>query len=330
MKKLISILIISLFLVSILPIAFANGRERIEKNVVEGVAKELKEENRVLKRENKIAKEGIRKEFKEKIEDLRNATKESRDELRNSRKELSDCRQNKTDNCRNLNIAVRQNYKVYLSNEADRVLALIDRAIAKVDNSTLSEEQKANLNDLLANNKDVVDAVKVKLVALEDNASKEDYKSISMELKKAWTNSNKALKYGGSILLGNRYGFVIKKAEHLQTRLNKVLDKFRSQGNDVSTLSASVEEFNSYIELAKKDVDQAKELLKSVVVDGSVKEEKSELQQARDLYKKAQDELRQAHNILKEIVKNIKEQKDGNSVLESTKEDFNVDEGLER
>ena len=90
---------------------------------------------------------------------------------------------------------------------------------------------------------------------------------------------------------------IVVKTKHLQTKLDRTLEKMAERDLDTSTAESLVEGFSGLLDEAQTDYESA---LKEF---GN-----KQIQEGQEKVKKAQEKLKEANNKLKDIIKEIKEQ----------------------
>ena len=151
----------------------------------------------------------------------------------------------------------------------------------------------------------MVDRVK----ASGDNAKPEDIRNAAKELKNIWKDVNQVVHRLTNKLAAERFGGILVKTEHLNTKLASILDRLKSKGVDVSQLESQLSDFKSKIEEVRTLHQEVQKLLES--------NDEGSRKQATEKMRLAHEKLKQAHDILKEIASKLRESKEGKEALET-------------
>ncbi len=331
MKKIITILVTGLLLFSILPLAFA-GKDTSRDLSVQtdtSVSADNTDVSTTTDTENTAKREKERKnDLREIVKDVKEQTKEFRKEVKADVKELKFKRQEMmktfvnqkkdfvskckrimdTDDCKVLKQKVYQDAKQFLLDATDEMIEALENVKVRVSESSL--ENKNELIQKLDSKLASLAAVKRQVEALGDNPTKEQLKTVSGKLRMEWRNSRVHLVRASSYTLSVRLAGLLVRAEHLETKLDKVLAKLEEKGLDTNVSDAKVTEFKQHVAKARELHNQIKTSLQSGASPSDV----------HDLVKQAQQELKLAQDVLKEAVREIKSLKDGSAVLEETEQ----------
>ena len=273
--------------------------------------KEMKE-RRNAQRENYLQKKVELKEkaakARERKEEAKAKHTEAKARLAEKKEQLKECKESETEECAALRADAKKDAKEFLSNIADRVLAMLERAKDRVEKSKLSDAEKTTLLDQIDVKMAEIASTKDIAESLNENSTKEEVAEVAKTLKDAWQGTKDAIKKGAGLAAADKLGGVIVKSEHLQAKLEKILSKLSDKGIDVSGASDLKTDFDQKLAEAKNLHEEAKALFK----EGKVPEA---AQKTRD----AHAALKEAHNILKDIVSELKGTKEGKEALDTEK-----------
>jgi len=306
-KKLIALIVMSIFLLSIVPMAFAeNGRssgrnrlevEREDENEVEHETEtEIEDsgddslDDSRLKAKEKIKLKKIEYlKSREEFVKLKLKVREGKSEAEKTRTKLRSCADVATDDCSN----AKGKYNEHISEVVQLVI-------------TKLEELKANMQSIESADADVatnaaskVDALifelNSKLEAVKSAATKEEYKNALMELKDSVKKAQDYIRAFLPQTFNYRLGGVLIKAEQLGARLEKLLQKAKERGKDVTKVTPLVESFKKTLGESKQKFEEAKKLFSQ-----------NKLEDAKTVMKEAHQLLKKAHEILKQIHASLK------------------------
>ncbi len=281
MKKIFAMLAIVLLIFSALP-AFAEE---------DGSALGIKTQERLKIAEGENTNLGIKTEV-EADEKLRIAS-ETKVRIDTRKTELRRCQLSDTEECKKVREDAREDAKVYLEKLAEAIKARLEKLKEKVENSErLTDEEKEEIKIEIEAQISEVESLKTQI---ETADTREEILSLAKQLKDILQDIKHKIKFHEELLLHKRVGEIIKQAENLEIKLNKVIARLKEQGLNTATVQDSIDEFNLKIELAKTKYNEGVSLFEEA------KEKRdSDKQAAQDLVKQAHEKFREAHQALKE------------------------------
>lgn len=261
--------------------------------------------------ERKIAKEksdSAKKGFKEK-EDAYSKLKE---DFKAEKKAFDDAKTAGKD------AEALEHAKKYLLRLADAIINKLERIKEKVSSSDklTDAEESEIIADIDAKIKEISDAK----AEVEKATTRDELKNAGKSIIKTWKAIKHRIKKHLLRLEHANVHAVIKRAEHLENRLEKVLAEMEEKGIKVEGIDAKVTEFSGMVNSARTLFGDAQEAFKQAK---AIREEDSEkaqelVKKSRDLLQQAQQKLKSAHDILVDIVKEIKNSGGNETAVEST------------
>lgn len=157
------------------------------------------------------------------------------------------------------------------------------------------EEREEKLNDLLTR--------------VENASSFAELKEIAKELRSlVRVTTFRAV----DLIRERKLGVIIERAEKLEIKLNRTLERMQEKGYDISELQGLVSQFNEKIGNANASYMESRTLWQKFfeMVANHTTEGRAEIvQQAHDKMKEAHNYLKEAHSILKQIIQEFRELK---------------------
>ena len=294
--------------------------DNLEKE--EGFRKFDKEETKA----RKVASERIEnargklKQAEETFARAVNAHKEAREKAAKLKDVLKECESSETDECRQKLVSHKEDTKTFLLNAADAIIAQLEKIKARVQSSEdLSEEEATELLNRIDAQIAKVREARASVEALTSESSRADIKDAAKQIREIWGNIKHNVAKDAERLIHSRIGGIIVRSKHLETKLNRILERMAENGKDTSSVESLVDEFNSALDEAKQYYDQAIEKFKS--------KDEASVKEAQELRNKAHLALKKAHETLKQIHRELKS-KGMEKELETDEED-EVEEEVE-
>lgn len=145
--------------------------------------------------------------------------------------------------------------------------------------------------------------LQAKQAEINNATTKEDLTSIVTAVKNYWQNIKpKAKRYLGHILVG-RINAAISKLENARDTVNNKINLLKENGQDTAKLESLVTDFNSKIDLAKGQLENAKAKFSEI---SSLQEANSLFKQGKDFISSANKYLREAWQTLQSIITELK------------------------
>jgi len=235
------------------------------------------------------------------------------------KEQVKACKENTTaGNCTQVKEEAIGMAKEVLKNSIERLSRYIDNVNERIEASEkLTDDEKVDIKAALEEQKDKLDII---ITELDEAGTFAEVKQIARELR----NISKAIHYKVlEIVQMRRIGTVVVRAEHLETKLDKVLDRLEAEGYNISELQEQIDSFNGHIESANASYNEARELWDQFfeLVANQTTEGKSELvQQAQDKMTDAKAQLKEAQTDLKQIVQALKDMKVESELMNETSE----------
>lgn len=312
-------------------------RERIEdtRNSVREVRVETRERIRDNRQE---ARTEIRERVRENREDYREARetyvaarteyRDSREKIVNARVRLRTC---EGEECAQVRADIKAQAQPFLLDSADLVIEALERLAARIQESDLSEEEKTErIAEIDARIEAMLEA-RVTVENLDGEATQEEIREASREIREAWAHSKVVLKKQTGFVVNHKIRHVYDQLEKLGERLDNAITKLTDRGADVSVASELMVEFEAHLDAARAEYEAAQELYAQANEPGEVDEL---VRKANEHVRAAHTELLAAREILRDIVQEVKAANSGNLSVDDSEDasdeaDDDSDENLD-
>jgi|GEM_PF-6909742 len=300
MKKLNALLVLALLVISAVPAVFAQETaEDTTETEVESDA-EVTTDTRVNARDRMQAAREKMQQTREKIADTRANALQARADFAEARAKIAGGRGTP---------AEKQDF---LLAATDKVLELLNSLREKVEASDV-DDKDAKLAEIDAAIEAMVSAQATVDALDPETATREEIRAAAAELRDAWQEAQQVLRKGVGHVVNKRIGNVVERMESLSDKLDRMLENLEGRGFDVSVAADLKVDFDAELASANGNWERAKELFDA----GSV-------QEANAAMRAAHQDLKEAHRILKEIVKSIRASTSG-SALEDAEDEADDD-----
>ncbi|WMW23303.1 PKD domain-containing protein [Methanolobus mangrovi] len=178
--------------------------------------------------------------------------------------------------------------KEYLNSSIDYMISLLD-AEDDADYIEVLEEERDNV-EAAETRKELADAAK--------------------NIRSIWNDARKDRVVTAGKAIDNKINAVLKTSESLIVRLQNEIDAMEENGEDVEDLTAMLDEYKELIDDAREKQEQAR----SAYMYGNVGNGEN-IQEANRYLAEAGEDIRDANAILKNMLKELKKQREGVVVL---------------
>lgn len=225
--------------------------------------------------------------------------REKRDRFRQARSEVRKCRGDDSEKCDAHRKDMRREAPKFLLKAADTVLHTLERVKAKIDESDVDDEKKAELLADLDERIAAIEDAATTIEGMDEDTPKEDVQEAANTIREEWTKSRHLLRRAVNHVVNAKLGNIVHRADKLAEKLGKIRDRLEAKGHDVSAIDSALADFEAKLDEAKSFHRQALEAFQSG--------DESSVQTAQDLHKQARDALKEARDALREVVKSIRE-----------------------
>ena len=214
--------------------------------------------------------------------------------------ELRKCEGINSTECDELRERIRESAKDYLVKIADMILAHLEKIKENIEsNEDLSEEEVA---ELLEKINDDIEKIEEAKHIVETSESKEEIQEAARILKREWSKIQGRLKVYTGRIVNARIGGVIVQIKQLEVKLERVLARIEEKGLDTTIVESLIDEFNTKVNESKDNYEKALEKFKEAASKTEVNEI---VKEGHEYMKAAQKALQEAREILREIVLSI-------------------------
>ncbi|MDI6817417.1 MAG: hypothetical protein QME41_09595 [Actinomycetota bacterium] len=135
-------------------------------------------------------------------------------------------------------------------------------------------------------------------IDIQKAKSIDELREIAKRFREHWRNYRGVSKRMAGLILHEKLGAMIVRAEGASLKVSEMVVTLKSQGKDTRELEGLLGDFNEHIDIAKKNNEDAKPCFESIPMAG---ETSSSFQEGMKLIRDAHLELKEAHNILSDI-----------------------------
>jgi len=340
MRKILSLLIIAMFVVSLSPAVFAvndnaggqgNGnsagndatptlyqdraqgpmdgaKQARAEHANEKMAK-ARERFQTAKEKFQKNKEQLRERMakvKEKRAEAKAKHTEAKGRIEGRKAKLTACVGDESEDCNALRKETRKYTKDYLSGVAEHVLGMIAKTKERVENSNMPEDQKTEmLANLEAKAEEIAGALET-AEGLTEESSKEDFQEVAKIIRESWTGTKDEIKNGAGKVAANKIRALNTRMGQLQTKLERTLERLQNAGEDTTTAQRQLDAY-------KENLDKSK----TAEQEAQAKYQESDTAGAVEKTKEAHRYLIEAQKNLKQLVQTIKKAQGGEEALKA-------------
>jgi uncharacterized protein YoxC len=241
---------------------------------------------------------------RDRFKEVDEETQERRDAFQEARELLRTCEED----CEDEEADVLARAKEFVLNAGEKVVTHIEKVIAKIEGNENIDPERAE--EILEKLNAATEEVKSAMDAAEAATTKEELRAAGKDINSIWSRVKHTAQAATARHLNGRLHGMIKHSEALENKFDRVIAAIEDKGIEVEDLDSKVEDFGNHLatatELYEKSealLDEAKELKGA---DGEKDAMRALIDEAKDLGKQSHDALKDAHEIVVELVKQIK------------------------
>src|SRR3989344_4240942 len=297
-QKLSVLLVLSLFLLSVIPAGLADEGKNVAEVAVDSDAadaevktesktevetedndSEVKEKTEIktemkegrlksaklVKREVKELKRDLHK-AREKLEEAKEHFREAKEEQHEQRekvldldKKVKECKSERK-NCEELKLELRTGVKNHLLKSVQVVQRSLDKLSKTVEKmEDLSDEEKDAALSLVSDLQAQLEAQKTKIEGFTNETTQEEIRATIKDLKELNQKANKLQRRLVGLMVNAKLHVLVEKHEELHAGMQARIDALAAKGVDVSELEAILADFDAKTETLKQDYEAAKQ-----------------------------------------------------------------------
>ncbi|MEK6940560.1 MAG: hypothetical protein AABW49_01520 [Nanoarchaeota archaeon] len=293
MKKIISLLVLTVLLLSSISVAFAENDDNVvkPKNVRRmNIARDNFEDAKARFQE---AKDNYHKNLV-KFKETRDAIKEACDD------------ENDNLDCDAVKAQAFEDAKVFLLNSADQAIAYLEKVKSRIEeNENIPEEEAAEMLGKLDASISDLEAAKLDVEAA---TTKEELREAAKTIKDSWNDiKHHARRHAWRVVVGRLDG-VIDRFENVEDKLECAVSALSEANVDTSVLDEKLNTYGEHLDSADSLSEQVHAVLseiKSLGDSADPNKVRELLDKAKSLVKEAHSELRVVHNTMKDMLRII-------------------------
>ena len=253
-------------------------------------------------------------EAKQRYKEADSNYKKDKQEFLQLKEELKQCKDgDTTEKCVELSAQANARAKEMVSNSIKLLINHLEQIKESVnENENFADEEAASISTEI----DVkIKALQELSAKLESAATKEEIKAIAKEVQQLWKNYKEKAKLHALHVANARVRGVVEKSEKVEAKFQCVLDSLEEQGKDVSSLDALVEKYNEKLADAQEHYNKARLSFQSStqlradkdLTEAEITSITNLNQEGKKHLDLARENVKEAQELMKEIVKSIKE-----------------------
>lgn len=315
MRKMFAMAVLAVFILSIVPVAWAergrdrgeNGAEETDRGDTAEKSSEVQEQLRMKKDAVIERAEEMREQARAQMREKKELYQQAKEALQEKKEQLSELRQKArcsedSEDCRMKKQELKRGVKEHLV----KTIELIDSSLAKlqerVENSpVLTEEEKQDALARIATLEEKLAAKKAELQALADTATNEELRTKIRELKDLWHQVRKEQRWIVAQLTNAKQDNLVDIYGRYGERAEAQITKLAEQGAEVTGLQELLAKYNAKLEELKVAQSEAN----SAWLEAKSSPEAFE--RARELQHTFREKAKQTKAVLRELLQKMKE-----------------------
>lgn len=244
-----------------------------------------------------------RKEGREKYKEARDEYKENKDELKDLKEKSRDCKNDSAD-CKEKQVNYKKGIKQHLLHTVDVIRRSLEQLQERVTESkVLSEEDKTNALQTIADLEKNLTVEQDKVNALVENATAADLRKAIQDLKHLWQDVRKEQRQIIASLTSSKQDNIIEKHGEFTNGMEARIAELKEKGINVSALEQILAKFKEQTAQMKADQEKARSILKDV------RGGRDDVDTWHDAQEVVREDLKKTRETLREFLAKYKELK---------------------
>jgi len=285
-NKLMAILMLTIFLISLAPLALAEDSE--DQLPTKPLPKT--------------------KELKKVVENTKEKLIKTREQYQQLKERHEQAKEKFAEQCKGLKSELKVGVKTHLLRTADVILKSLEKLEDRIENSeNLSEEEKQEALSKLAEDKAELEAKIAEVEALSEDASAEELREAIKELKDLWQNLKQSQQFYITQLTNHKMENLVGKHRDILVAMDNRIATIEEQGvENLEELKAIREEFSESVNKLEEDFADSEEAWKNAKDSPS----RESVEAAHQAQKLVREDLKETKDLLREFVQefNVKYQ----------------------
>lgn len=218
--------------------------------------------------------------------------------------QVKNCVGEDTEECNATRENATEIVKGVMGNVCDKSDEKLDELKQRIDNNEkLTGEEKDTLKQALDTQKQELDDICSQI----EGANSSEVKDLAQQMKHLILETKVKFEIARGLVYGKRIGLIIERAEHLETRLDNIVEKMNAS-NCSTNISSLTAEFKADISDARTNYNASVDLWQQF--KESVKNNETNTELLREAQAKmhlAELDLKEAHTVLKEIIVEVRD-----------------------
>lgn len=247
-----------------------------------------------------------------------------------NKEKLKVCEDSASTECAEQKERVMEHAQQIVVNGANMLINHLSKIKSKVESSEEVNETEAQA--VIAKIEQTIFELQKAVIEAEAAQTKEELKDAAKKISNIWKGfKHRERLYAVKVVHAKVWG-LLQRSEHLEQRLDATLAHMEESGIEVGSVQTKVDEFSAKVSGAKEKVTKAEKIWRSLQQAKTIDDDSAgSIEEFKRLTKEAHEELKAAHKLLVEIIKEIKDK--GSFVLPEdeveSEEDLNSDEVYE-
>jgi len=325
MKKIIAMFVLAIFVLGMIPIAFAETDEGYDVEIQD---KGPKENKGLMKAAGKVVEQAKDKlklnreryeTLKQKHLEVKEMLKEKRTKLAELQERAKKCKEN-PEECK----VAKNEIKIVAKDKLEQTIELIQRSLEKLvnrvkDSEKLTDEEKQEAVDQINELQDKLNAKIDEVKALDPTSEdyRVEFRNKVKELKSLWNEVTKKQKLILTHLVNNKMENIVDKHEEYYNAMMMRIENLKDASEeDISALKEKADEFRSAVDVLNKEYQEAQDAWKVAKTENT----KETLESAKVEQDDVRKQMKVTKELLREFVKDFNEVYKNNKVFEGAEE----------
>ncbi len=248
---------------------------------------------------------------KEGYNQANNIYNEKKENFLKVKNQLEACKGQDTEECVNLRNKAMENAQAFVAKTGEMAIKHLEKIKSKAEGAENLDQEK--VDEIIADVDAAIEELQAAIDEVNAATTKEEVQAAAKKIDEIWNRIRHKGKLAAARIVNAAVGEIIDRSEHLESKLDCTLAAMEEQGIDVNAIDLLVEDFsmkiqdaNEKYDLAQEYFEQAEDLKTENPDETEIQEVMKLVNRGRELMRQAHTDLKDAHQVLRHILREIR------------------------
>ncbi|MCK5176616.1 MAG: hypothetical protein KAQ92_02735 [Candidatus Aenigmarchaeota archaeon] len=271
------------------------------------------EKKRIISKEKLIKSERDYNLAKENYQKVNNEYKNKYSNFVKTKERLRMCNNSNSTECEEARENIQKHAVEVVIKSAERLITHLNKIKYQIQNAEEMNETRAE--EIIANIDSAIEELEAAKKQAEEATTKEEVKEVAQTIRDIWAKTKHAELIHRARLIHAKTWGLIKRATHLEEIMDRSVSAMNEAGIEVDAINEKIDKYSELMVNIEENYKQAEQLIKEAhqirtdnlnLTEEQKEEVKTKMTEAQSIVKSVHKQLREAHKLVIEIVRDIR------------------------